>query len=83
MDAEKLPKTLRRWAPMISDISDERDSGDGYWVNLKCGWWLPDYETHSAHEDNVKECARALRYIAPCAGKCGCDCSICKPEVSR
>ena len=52
--------------PRVADVSDERDTGDGYWVYLKPGWrWADDY-VHIIHEDTPAECLRELRAIIPC-----------------
>lgn len=74
MDAAMLPKCLRKYAAVIESVSDERsgyDGDDGYWVYLTTGWWSPEDETHCIHENNPRECAAKLRYVARCT-KVGC-----------
>lgn len=74
IDAKLLPKSLRKFAHLIADVSDERAGGDGYWVYLVNGYrW--DGETHCVHEDTITDCARAMRCVAPCTVP-GC----CTPE---
>jgi hypothetical protein len=63
---ESLPKSLRKFADKIQDVSDERGGGDGYWVYLASGWLDPDGETHCIHEDTITECAKLMRWIVPC-----------------
>ena len=64
-----LPKTLQALLddPRVDEILDERSSDCGYWLYLKPGWinWMT--ETHSIHEDAVKEVTHYLRhYVKPC-----------------
>lgn len=49
----------------VCDISDERNSGDGYWVYLKPGWCI-EPELHSIHEETPLECLRKLKDIQRC-----------------
>lgn len=59
--------------PHTEDISDERSSGDGYWVYLKKGYQMePSSMTHSVHEDTPSKALAALKKIVPC------DCEYCK-----
>lgn len=68
-----IPKILQKHAHLISDISDERNSGDGYWVYFKPGWINNFTETHCAHEDSATECAKIIKlFVVPC------NCSECK-----
>lgn len=64
MDAERLPKTLRKYAHLIQSVEDYRKSEDTYWVHLVEGW--KHDETHSICESGVTECAKALRYVERC-----------------
>lgn len=65
-----LPKCLQRYADMISDVSDERDTEDGCWVYLLPGWWHPDDEVHCIHRDNWRECAAEMKRVQPCNRNC-------------
>lgn len=51
--------------PAVESVSDERGSGDGYWVYLHPGW-CKEPELNSIHEETPLECLRELRYIHPC-----------------
>lgn len=74
--AQRLPKSLQRFAHLIADISDERhfarrlpgedQNGDGIWLYLKKGFWNPDTETHSVHEHSWGECVAAMRSVEKC-----------------
>lgn len=65
-----LPKSLQRFASKITDVSDERGSGDGYWVYLKKGWINTLSETHCIHEDTITDCAKEMRFVEVCHGEC-------------
>lgn len=67
MQPSQLPKPLRRWAPLIAEVSDERGTDEGYWVYLNPGIWSPDDETHCIHEDTIRECANKLRLVQRCS----------------
>ncbi len=66
MDTLNLPKSLRKFADKIESVEDYRSSGEGYWVHLACGWRTYDYETHSIHEDALKDVLWNLRHVKPC-----------------
>jgi hypothetical protein len=66
-----LPKCLRKYADKIREVSDERDSDDGYWVYLASGYRDDEGETHCIHEDTPTECAAKMKYITKCT-KLGC-----------
>lgn len=70
MTVAKLPRSLERYAHMISDVSDERDTDDGYWVHLRPGWWHPDDETHCVHRDNLRECSQEMKSVEQCRRDC-------------
>ena len=76
MNAQDLPASIRKYHAMISDVSDERSNGDGYWVYLKSGFCY-ESETHAIHEDTLKGCAECLRYVEPCS------CSDCEFDRSK
>lgn len=73
LDAERLPKTLRKWAHLIEDVEDDRGSQNGWWVYLKNGFINPPSETHQIHETTLAECARQLAEVAPCACAARCE----------
>jgi len=62
----RLPKTLERFRAIIAEVSDERNSEEGYWVYLKPGLWSPDDETHCVHEDRIGDIADKLKYVERC-----------------
>lgn len=67
-----LPIALRRWKHIIEEIEDYRSQGpdgDGYWVHLKPGWVNTLTETHSVHEDELKQCVEILAkgFIVQCS----------------
>ena len=55
--------------PRVHSVSDERGSGDGYWVILNTGFSADD--CHALHEDSPSACLKAMRYVCPC------DCEDC------
>lgn len=61
-----LPKSLRPYAAVIEDVSDERQMGDGYWVYLKKGYYWDDPGLHIVHEDTITECVRCLKERQVC-----------------
>jgi hypothetical protein len=56
----KIPEKLM---PRVGSISDERNSGDGYWIYLANGWYNEDFDKGCTiiHEHTVKECLSQLR----------------------
>lgn len=62
--------------PRIEEISDERSSGDGIWLYLKPGF-IWDNSVHVVHENTVKACREALKYVTPC------DCAICQDQLAK
>ena len=77
MDAQKLPRPLRRFADKIEDVSDERRGfeANGYWVYFTPGWILLPDGTHQMHEDTPTICAGYFRRVHPC------DCAGCRKEA--
>lgn len=67
----KLPASLRKWHKLIDYVSDERESGDGYWVYLNPGLINTLTETHMVHEDTLTDCAQIFKedWIQPCKCK--------------
>jgi hypothetical protein len=66
-------KTLDRLKadPRVSDVSDERQFGDGYFICLKPEFadvkfdpWQP---TRTIHEYTVRDLLRRMRDVRPCA----------------
>ena len=62
-----IPKTLQaiQADPRVDDIVDERDTGDGYWVYLKPGWYNPVDGLTMIHEWNVRDVLAKYRQIKP------------------
>lgn len=52
--------------PAVIEISDERSSGDGFWVYLRSGHCNDEQGLHCIHEDSPTECLRRLRWIEEC-----------------
>ena len=47
--------------PLVRDISDERNMGDGIWVYLQNGWCCPQTDCNSIHEDTWGEVIACLK----------------------
>lgn len=64
----KKPRTIAdlRNDPRVTDISDERGSGDGVWVYLIAGW-QSSCDTHQVAQDTLKEACAEMALIRPCA----------------
>ena len=56
--------------PAVSEISDERGAGDGFWAYLVTGLYLDNPGEHSIHEDSPSQVLRELKFVKPCP--CGC-----------
>ncbi len=52
--------------PRVREVSDETNTGDGYWLILRPGWRTHDEVVHAVHEWNVKDLKAAFRLIKPC-----------------
>jgi len=65
----RLPKALDALQSMnrmmITEITDERAEGSGYWIYLHPGWIAPS-ETHFIHEYTVRDVLDAFRNVQPC-----------------
>lgn len=73
MDANKLPKCLRKYSHLIESVSDERHgpNDDGYWVYLMPGWL--SNEVHCIHEENPTQCAKVFSHgLERCKNKSCC-----------
>jgi hypothetical protein len=68
----KLPTGLHKWAAIIVDYDDRRDSDDGVWVHLAPGWRCSLTETHSVTEDTLAEVISGMDFVEPCT------CSDCR-----
>ena len=75
MKAAELPAAIRKYADIISDVSDERENGDGYWIYLKSGLINDLHDVHMVHEDTLKECAEILK-----SSIVSCRCSDCESD---
>jgi len=64
-----LPKALQqlqdKYPDIIEEIEDDRDHDNGYWVYLTDGWFSPDMESRTIHEDTVKEVLAKFRNVRP------------------
>ena len=65
VEADRSTKTIASVAkhPLVRDISDERDRGDGIWVYLHDGWISDMLETSTIHEDTWAECIALLKEV--------------------
>lgn len=75
MEAKLLPTSLRKYANLIADVSDERQNGDGYWVYLISGRVNTLHEVHFVHEDTPQECAKLFKLFVD-----NCHCSDCEHD---
>lgn len=83
----KIITTTKRWPsapkglrailddPRVEDFSDERITGDGYWIYLAPGNCSKSMGCHTIHEASVKD-VRAIWDGGKDIEKCepGCDC---------
>lgn len=63
--------------PAVVSISDERGSGDGFWVYLKSGWTYDNPGEHSLHEDTPSQCLPMLSRLMKC--DCSDECQKAYP----
>jgi hypothetical protein len=65
VEADRSTKTIASVAkhPLVCDISDERDRGDGVWIYLHDGWISDILETSTIHEDTWAECIALLKEV--------------------
>lgn len=75
MEAKLLPTSLRKYANLIADVSDERQNGDGFWVYLISGRVNTLHEVHFVHEDTPQECAKLFKLFVD-----NCHCSDCEHD---
>ena len=62
----KIPSTLMAAcvrSGVVSEIGNETQSGDGYWVYLAEGYINPFSETTMVHEWTVAECISQLKFV--------------------
>lgn len=61
---ENYPKLIanlpQKYLDAISDVSDERNCGDGYWIYLKPGF-ISNLECGIVHEHSIKKCVAELK----------------------
>lgn len=50
-----------KYLPMIADISDERESGNGYFIYLKDGYINARLHAPLVHENGIKAVLKSLR----------------------
>lgn len=60
-------KTLDRLAPKylaaISEVSDERNNGDGWWIYLKEPYFNTVLECRIIHEQTLSDCIEQLKHL--------------------
>jgi hypothetical protein len=61
-----LPPELLPYTLLIHRFLDYRAVGDGYWVYLRKGYWLPEIQLHCLSAKSLEECARKLETVVPC-----------------
>jgi hypothetical protein len=58
-------KTIDRLAPKyldaISEVSDERNNGDGWWIYLKEPFFNAELECNIIHEQVLSDCIKQLK----------------------
>jgi hypothetical protein len=57
----KNPRTLAqlRSHPWVESVEQEEED-NGYWLNLKTGYWSPDTEAGSLHEFTISDLCAAF-----------------------
>ena len=61
--------------PMVRSVSDERSTGDGFWIHLKPGWHCALSGTHTVHEWTTKDLLETFETVIPCdSPDATCDC---------
>jgi hypothetical protein len=75
MKANKLPKTVQRFADKIMHWDDERWTGNSLIVTLEYGWCLDAKESHVFGVQSVKEALSDLKRVMPC------DCGRCSSKL--
>jgi len=74
--SKALENLKRRYPSVIESISDERDTGDGWWLYLHAGYRNAEGDIHFIHEDTVAEVLKMFRkYVRTC------DCDSCKARL--
>ena len=77
MNAERLPKSLRRYAARIADYLDERGSSDLIFIGYVNGFKSASDPLGCVHGDtaiSIKEALGRVRDVMPC------DCAECQPK---
>lgn len=65
----KVSKTLMKacsqpkYAGIITEIGNEDNTGDGWWIYLAPGWWSSASECGMIHEYTVADCLKQLSTI--------------------
>jgi len=52
--------------PRVLAVSVETDTGDGYWVYLKPGWFNPRSGCHLIHEWTLPRVRAQLKHLVKC-----------------
>lgn len=71
--ASKQLERLVATDPRFDCYTDERDTGDGFWLYTAPGYWNPQLETHCIHESAVREVLALVGGIEPCRCEGCCD----------
>ena len=63
----RKPRTLAQLKahPWVAGIDDETDSGNGWWLYLKEGYWSPEMETTSLHEMTIRQLCDVFSRVEP------------------
>jgi hypothetical protein len=75
MNANKLPKTVQKYASKIMHWDDEREHGNSLIITLEYGWCFDEKGLHCFGVDTVKDAVRDLKTVMPC------DCARCVGKV--
>lgn len=65
LDNPTWPASIKNLAPKykaaISEVSDERNNGDGWWIYLKEPYFNTGLECNIIHEQQLSECISQLK----------------------
>lgn len=66
-----ITRLAKDYAPIIAEVSDERDTDDGVWFYLKPGLCFSE-DNHQVHEHDAFTAKQALDRVIACdCGECG------------
>jgi hypothetical protein len=75
MNANKLPKTVQKYANKIMEWDDERWAGNSLIITLEYGWCFDEKGLHCFGVDTVAAAKKDLATVMPC------DCERCISKV--